>query len=61
MYPMIDGATVQGGVTWSYGEVDLSAFADVFAAIRYGFLGLVVLGLIDRTKEMMDVLNKVVD
>lgn len=59
-YPILDGATEDGSVTWSYRPLDLSPFAPVFTCIGFGFFGLAVLALIHATKDMLEVLDKVV-
>lgn len=59
-WPILDGATSSGGVTWSLAPVDLSAFSDIFSFIRFGFLGLVAIGLAYKTKDALELLGKVV-
>lgn len=59
-WPILDGATAAGGVTWSLAPVDLSAFSGIFSFIRFGFLGLVAIGLAYKTKDVLELLGKVV-
>lgn len=58
--PILDGATSSGSVSWSSYPCDLSVFADVFVLVRFGILGAVCIGLIFKTRSMLNALIEVV-